>query len=156
MGPNRGGGRRTGGGGHQAGQNAMSADKQKKEKEKAAKRGSRADAAARAKKPAFLAAQQKGKSGKDGRRGGQGGDGTRADEQVVMSASAQAMVTATLRRLDIRSSGNARAGSSSSLTASSEIRHDVDRDDVMRKAAMAVAKKGFGTSAVERALEATK
>jgi len=156
MGPNRGGGRRTGGGGHQAGQNAMSADKQKKENEKAAKRGSRADAAARAKKPAFLAAQQKGKSGKDGRRGSQGGDGTRVDEQVVMSASAQAMVTATLRRLDISSSGNARAGSSSSLTASSEIRHDVDRDDVMRKAAMAVAKKGFGTSAVERALEATK
>jgi ATP-dependent RNA helicase DHX57 len=147
MGPNRGGGRRTGGGGHQAGQNAMDKAKLKKEKEKAAKRGSRAEAAERANKPEFLQSKTTGKG--SGTRPGAEGRGV---EEVVMSANCAAMVTETLRRLDVSTNAMPRVGSSSSV----DVRHDVDREDVLRKAAQAIGKKGFSEGLIERALAATR
>ena len=151
MGPNRGGGRRFGGGGHQEGQRAMDKAKLRREREREATRGSRATAAAEAKRPEFL--RGRGKT-KDRRRGGGGGgDGEGREEEVVMSARAVAAVTATLRRLDAGSSGGngGRGGGKTGV----EARVDVDREDVLRKAAQGMGKKGFGEGAIERALRAT-
>ena len=147
MGPNRGGGRRTGGGGHQPGQKDMSVVKLKKEQEKAAKRGSRADAAKKAKTPEFL--QQKSGGASSSKSGGKRGEST--EERLVMSANTQALVSSTLAKM----SSATRNASSTSLSEA-DVRHDVDRDDVIRKAAQAVAKKGFGMKDIERALAATK
>jgi len=146
MGPNRGGGRRTGGGGHQPGQKDMSADKLKKEKEKSAKRGSRADAAKKANKPEFL--QQTG-GGSSSKSGGMRMEST--EERLVMSANTQALVSSTLAKMS-----TATRNASSTSLSEADVRHDVDRDDVIRKAAQGIAKKGFGLKDVERALAATK
>ena len=147
MGPNRGGGRRFGGGGHQAGQNAMDKSKQKREQDASSRRGTR-DAVKKAQaKPDFL----KKKQAERGRGERGGGEGAQAEE-VAMSASAVAAVTATLRALGTTSVGSAR-GSMSDLEV--EAVNAVDREDVMRKAAQAIGKKGFGEAMVERALEAT-
>jgi len=150
MGPNRGGGRRFGGGGHQAGQNAMDKNKEKRERERDARRGSRATAAAEAKRPEFL----RGKGG-GARRGSKGGESEERAEEVVMSASAAAMVTATLRRLDVSTTSGSGVGGKGGTVTAVEARVDVDREDVLRKAAQGIGKKGFGEAAIERALRAT-
>ena len=133
----------------------MDKAKLRREREREATRGSRATAAAEAKRPEFLRGRAKTNERRrgSGGRGEGGGDGGGRAEEVVMSARAAAMVTATLRRLDAGSSGG-NGGRGGGKTAV-EARVDVDREDVLRKAAQGIGKKGFGEGAIERALRAT-
>ena len=129
----------------------MDKAKLRREREREATRGSRATAKAEATRPEFL----RGRGKTTDRRRGSGGGGEREgrEEEVVMSARAVAAVTATLRRLDAGSrGGNEGRGGGKTVV---EARVDVDREDVLRKAAQGIGKKGFGEGAIERALRAT-
>ena len=96
-----------------------------------------------------------GRGGRDGGRGrgGRGGRGGGAEvaEQVSMTASNQQLVSGLLAKVG----GGSHGGSSGDLAAS-EVRVDVDPEDVERKSWQALEKKGFDADAVSRALRETE
>ena len=149
-GPNSGGGRRSGGGGHQSGQGEMAARKLKAAKAKEERNRARGGSAG------GRDGGRGGKGGRDGDRGDRGGRGGRGPnevaEQVSMTASNQQLVSGLLAKACGGSFGN---GSSGDLL-STEVRIDVDPEDVERKSWQTLEKKGFDSDAVSRALKETE
>jgi len=148
MGPNRGGGRRTGGGGHQNGQKEMRKEKVKMQKEKEEKMKRRRESHA-------TTEHGRGCGGRGGCGRGSGTSSNTASEKIDMTSAQQNMVGNLISSLSLtggRGGGAAGAGGS----ASSAIRTDVDQDDVDRKCFEELTrKKGFAESQAKKAMEKT-
>ena len=152
MGPNRGGGRRTGGGGHQAGQKEMSKEKAKREKEKEEKMKRRRQREMEAAFPG----RGGGRGGRGGRgRGGGGEEGKTSGEKINMSGKEQHMIGSLIKSLS--ATGLERRGDVGGDEMSSKtIRTDVDQSDVDRKCFEELTKKkGFSAAQAKKAMEKT-
>ena len=148
MGPNRGGGRRTGGGGHQAGQKEMSKEKMKLQKEKEEKMKRRRQ---REMETAFPG---RGRGGRGGRGGG-GDEGKTSGEKINMSGKEQHMIGSLIKSLSATGLEQQRRDVGVEMS-SKTIRTDVDQSDVDRKCFEELTKKkGFSAAQAKKAMEKT-